>query len=58
MLGVVTEGGPQSSDQDARICSYGRLGVALEAREMTQKIVVEDTVTQLQRRCCQKHTRR
>ena len=55
MLGVVTKGGPQSSDQDARLCSYGCLGVALEAREMTQEIVVEDAVTQLQRRCCQRH---
>ena len=40
-------GGPKSSNENARICSYGRLGVALKAREMTEKIVVENAVTEL-----------
>ena len=29
-------GGPKSSNESARICSYGRLVVALKAREITE----------------------
>jgi hypothetical protein len=47
LFGIVTQGGPKSSDENARICSYGRLGIALKAREMTEKIIVENTVTEL-----------
>ena len=46
-FGVVTQSGPQPANENAHICSYGHLGVALKACEMPEKITVENAITEL-----------
>lgn len=52
LFGVVTERGPQPSNQNARIRSDGCLGITLKTGEMTQEIIVEDAITELRALLC------
>lgn len=46
-LGIVAEGGTYATNKDTSVRSYGCFGVRLHLREETEKIVVQNTLVEL-----------